>query len=263
MSLTIGIGPFAKPARGQLNADLSGAPEHLLYVHELGRQIRGELAGKTIVDSVDVIMLHETGLRPQWYFPIADIRSDVLVESDHHTHCRYKGDARYWHVRVGDRLVENAVWNYPAPVPGAPNIAGLAGFYFDRLDAWYEEDEKLLGHPRDPFHRVDTRRSRRHVQVTLGGRTIAETDSPVALFETGLPVRWYVPGADLDWEALTASEKHTICPYKGIASYVSAGDHPDVGWTYPEPLGEALAIAGHYSFDGPGIEVSVSRDQGR
>jgi uncharacterized protein (DUF427 family) len=259
MSLTIGIGPFAKPRRGQLNTDLSNAPKHLLYVHELGRHVRGELAGQSIVDSDGVVMLHETGLLPQWYFPLADIRPDVLVESDHKTHCPYKGDARYWHVRVGDRLVENAVWNYPAPLPGAPDIAGLAGFYFDRIDAWYEEDEKLLGHPRDPFHRVDTRASRRRVTVKVDGRTIADTNSPVALFETGLPVRWYVPRADIDRNALSESEKHTVCPYKGTASYVSAGDHADIGWTYPDPLGEALAIADHYSFDGKGVEVSVGR----
>lgn len=259
MSLAIGIGPLAKPRRGQLNADLSGAPKRLLYVHELGRHVRGDLSGESIVDSDGVVMLHETGLLPQWYFPLADIRPDVLVESDHHTHCPYKGDARYWHVRLGDRLVENAVWNYPSPLPGVPDIAGLAGIYFDKIDAWYEEDEKLLGHPRDPFHRVDTRRSHRHVTVTLDGQQIAETHSPIALFETGLSVRWYVPRGDLDWTALSESDKHTVCPYKGTASYVSAGESTDIGWTYPEPLGEALAVENHYSFDGAGIEVSVGR----
>lgn len=257
MSLTVGIGPLAKPGKGQLNVDISAAPKHLLYVHELGRHVHGEIAGESIVDSDDVMMLHETGLRPQWYFPLTDIRPDVLVESDHKTHCPYKGDARYWHLRVGDQLIENAVWNYPAPLPGAPDIAGLAGFYFEKVDAWYEEDEKVLGHPRDPFHRVDTRRSHRQVTVTVDGRTIAKTNSPIALYETGLPVRWYVPGADLDWNALAESEKHTVCPYKGTASYVSTGDNPDIGWTYPEPMGEALAIAGYFSFDGKGVEVSV------
>lgn len=258
MSLTIGIGPFARPRKGRLNVDISAAPKNLLYVHELGRHVRGELSGESIVDSEDVVMLHETGLPPQWYFPLADIRPDLLVDSDHQTHCPYKGDARYWHLRVGDRLVENAVWNYPAPLPGAPDISGLAGFYFEKIDAWYEEDEQVLGHPRDPFHRVDTRRSHRHVTVTLDGRKIAETNSPIALFETGLPVRWYIPRADLDWDALSESEKHTVCPYKGIASYISVGEHPDVGWTYPDPFGEALAIADHYSFIGGGVEVSVS-----
>lgn len=257
MSLTVGIGPLTKPLQGQLNADLAGAPKHLLYVHEFGRHIRGELAGESIVDSDGVMMLHETGLRPQLYFPLADIRSDVLLESDHKTHCPYKGDARYWHLRVGDRLVENAVWSYPAPLPGAPDIAGLAGFYFDKIDAWYEEDEKILGHARDPFHRVDARRSHRHVTVTAGGRKIAETDSPIALFETGLPVRWYIPRADLDWSVLSDSDTHTVCPYKGTASYVSAGEQPDIGWTYPDPFDEARAIADHYSFDGRGVEVSV------
>src|SRR5215471_2587028 len=116
MSLTLGIGPFAKPRRGDINVDLSGAPGHLIYVHEQPGHIRGVLAGKSIVDSENVRLLHETAIRPQWYFPLADIDPAVLRESDHTTHCPFKGDARYWHIQVGDRIVENAIWNYPQPL---------------------------------------------------------------------------------------------------------------------------------------------------
>jgi uncharacterized protein (DUF427 family) len=261
MSLTRGIGPLAKPRVGALNADLSAAPAHLLYLHEYGPHVRGELAGSTVVDSSGVMLLHETALLPQWYFPLPDINPDLLVESDHTTHCPFKGDARYWHLRVGDRLVENAVWNYPSPLPGAPDLAGLAGFYFDRIDAWYEEDEPIVGHPRDPFHRVDTRRSSRRVTVTVHGQPLAETRAAVALFETGLPVRWYIPEADVDRSRLVDSVTHTYCPYKGTASYFSyrGPGEPvdDVAWYYPETYGEAQQVKGYLSFWGDAVDVAV------
>jgi uncharacterized protein (DUF427 family) len=256
MGLTIGIGPLAKPRIGELNVDISDAPGHLLYVHPLGRHIRGEVAGSTIVDSDDVILLHETALPPQWYFPLADIDPTVLVESDHTTHCPFKGDARYWHLRVGEKLVENAVWNYPSPVSGAPDLRGLAAFYQDKVDAWFEEDERVIGHPVDPFHRVDTRRSTRLVTVSVRGEKVAETRAPIAVFETGLPVRWYIPPSDVEQDALASSATHTFCPYKGTASYFSY-QGADVAWSYPDPLGESLAIGGYLSFDGAGVEVSV------
>ncbi|HEX3811291.1 MAG TPA: DUF427 domain-containing protein [Mycobacteriales bacterium] len=261
MALTFGIGPLAKPRTGQLNVDLSGAPGHLVYVHDLGKHIRGELAGVTIVDSDGVKLLHETALPPQWYFPLTDINPEVLVPSEHTTHCPFKGDARYWHLRVGDALIENVVWNYPTPVPGAPDLAELAGFYSDRLDAWYEEDEQVTGHPRDPFHRVDVRRSSRQVTVSVHGEQVASTRAPLALFETGLPVRWYIPEADVAPDRLANSQTHTYCPYKGMASYLSyrgVGDPvEDVAWTYPDPLDEARSIAGYLSFDGDGVAVAV------
>jgi len=266
MSLTIGVGPLAKPLKGQLNADVSAAPAHLIYVHDVAKHIRGELAGVTIVDSDRTVALHETALLPQWYFPLVDIRSGVLVESEHQTHCPFKGDARYWDLRVGDTIVRDAVWNYPNPLPGAPDLAGLAGFYLDRLDAWYEEDEPILGHPTDPFHRVDTRHSSRQVTVSVRGEKVADTRSPVALFETGLPTRWYIPSGDVDHASLTKSAKTTVCPYKGTTEYFHytgpQGQVSDVAWSYPDPLGEALAIAGHLSFDGDEVEVSVGSYEG-
>ena len=262
MSLTRGIGPLAKPAGGSLNFDLAeSAPAHVLYVHEVPQRIRGRFAGETVLDTRRAVMLHETGLLPQWYVPFEDVREDLLERTEHSTHCPFKGNASYWSLRVGDREATNVVWGYENPLPECQAVKGMAAFYFDRLDAWFEEDEPLFGHPKDPFHRVDVRRTSRHVVVRAGGETVAESRRAYALFETGLPTRYYLPTQDVRLEKLRSSTLTTICPYKGVATYhdivVGAAVFPDAVWTYHEPLSDARTVGGHQSFLGEGVEVIV------
>lgn len=262
MTLTLGSGPFARPRTGQLNFDLdAAAPGHVLYLHDVGRRIRGVLAGETVVDTTDAKLLHETGLLPQWYVPLAAVRADVLTATDHHTTCPFKGEASYWSLRVGDRVEGNAVWGYPEPLAGCPPIGDLVAVYFDRLDGWYEEDEEVLGHPRDPFHRVDTRATSRHVVVRVGGQTVADSTAAIGVFETGLPARWYLPAQDVRSDLLEPSETTSVCPYKGIASYESLriGDRliEDAAWCYREPLGEVLAVAGYRCFWGEDVTTLI------
>ncbi|GDY33759.1 hypothetical protein GTS_53920 [Gandjariella thermophila] len=267
MSLTLGNGPLAKPPRGSLNFDLgAAAPAHVLYLHEVPQRIRGRFAGQTVVDTRRAMLLHETGLLPQWYVPLEDVRQDLIERTDHTTHCPFKGDASYWTLRVGDRVAGNTIWGYENPKPECPPLAGLVAFYFDRLDAWFEEDEPVLGHPRDPFHRVDVRRTSRHVVVRAGGQTVADSRRALALFETGLPTRYYLPASDVRMAALRSSTTTTVCPYKGVATYhdVCVGDtvYPDAAWSYHEPLAEARAVGGLLSFLGEGIEVTVDGEPG-
>lgn len=262
MSLTLGTGPLARPSTGELNADLwSVAPAHALYAHPLQERIRGMVDGRTVVDTTGAVLLHETGLLPRWYLPETDVAPGVLRPSDTRTTCPFKGEARYWHVEVDGRRVEDAAWSYPEPVDGCPALAGLVSFYLERLDSWWIEDEQMLGHPRDPFHRVDARRSSRHVVVRVGGQVVAETRSPVAVFETGLPARWYVPEADVRDGVLEPSPTTSVCPYKGVATYehvvVDGRRYDDAAWCYREPLLEARPAAGHRAFDGEGVEVQV------
>ncbi len=264
MSLTLGTGPLAFANREHFNTDLSGAPKHLLYLHDVEKRIRGVLAGETVVDTCHGTMLHESGMLPQWYLPLDDIRADLLVESSTSTHCPFKGDASYYSVQVGDRLVEDAIWTYRAPNPESAWLEGLAGFYFDRLDAWFEEDDEVFGHPRDPFHRVDTHRTSRHVVVRAGAETVADTRRAIALFETGLEVRYYLPAEDVATDLLAPSQTSSICPYKGTAGYrsltVGAQAAVDAAWSYAVPFAEASEIAGYLSFDGTGIAVLVTDD---
>lgn len=128
---------------------------------------------------------------------------DLLQPTDHTTHCPFKGDAAYWSVTVGDRGAENAVWSYAKPLDGAPSFDGYLALYHDRMDAWYEEDERIIAHPHDPYHRVDVLQSSRHVRVTFKGEVIAESQSPKMLFETGLAARYYLPPEDVRTEILT------------------------------------------------------------
>lgn len=262
MSLTRGhIAPLGRPTGGQLNVELPDTPAHFLYLHDVPARIRGELAGTTVVDSPAARMLHETALLPRWYFPQEHVRTDLLEPSTTVTHCPFKGDARYWHLRVGDRLVTDAFWEYPDPLPGCPAVGGLLSPYLEKLDRWMEEEEEVNGHPRDPFHRVDARRSSRRVTVTAGAVTVASTDRPVAVNETGLPTRWYIPVDDVDRSLLRRSDTTTVCPYKGTATYwsVEAGGQrwEDAVWAYEDPLPEAIPARGCVSFLADGITVTA------
>jgi uncharacterized protein (DUF427 family) len=234
-----------------------------LSFEDFPRRIRAELGGEVVIDTVRGKLLYETGHRPVFYFPIDDVRDGVIEPTDRTTHCPYKGDASYWTLSAGGKVVENALWGYPEPIEGAPPLAGYVAAYWDKLDAWHEEAEPIFGGIRNPYHRVDTRRSDAHVTVRAGGEVVAESDRAVLLFETGLPVRAYLPLDDVRQELLTRTDTETICPYKGTASYWSleAGGKTfaDVVWSYSDPIPEAGAIDGLVSFLGDGVEVEIDR----
>ena len=162
-------------------------------------------------------------------------------------------------------MAENAVWSYPEPIDSAPPIAGYLAFYWKKMDAWYEEDEEVFVHPRDPYHRVDILESSRHVKVSVNGEVVAETKRPKILFETGLPPRYYIPPEDVREDVLLESEKTTRCPYKGIASYYSVeagGDRvEDLVWYYPEPIAEAAKIKGHLAFFNEKVDLEVDGEE--
>ncbi len=141
-----------------------------------------------------------------------------------------------------------------------PDDEGLAGYVivdFADFDAWYEEEERNVGHPRDPFHRIDIVHSRRHVRVEDAGELLAESSAPYALFEPPLPVRYYLPAGDVRMDRLAASDTRTWCAYKGEASYLSYGEHADIAWYYPAPLREAGEIADRICFFAERLDVSV------
>jgi uncharacterized protein (DUF427 family) len=210
------------------------------------RRVRVVFAGVTIADSIRVMLLHEFGRLPVFYFPLEDVRMDLLEATKHSTHSPLKGDASYWTVRSGDRVAENAAWSYPNPLPEGPQIKGYIAFYWDKMDAWYEEDEQVFAHARDPYKRVDVLPSSRHVRVVLGGLTIADTSHPRLLLETGIPTRYYIPEQDIRMDLLEPTESSSHCPYKGQASYWSAhiGNRvfKDIVWSYRDPLPDCSKI---------------------
>jgi uncharacterized protein (DUF427 family) len=142
------------------------------------------------------------------------------------TFAAHSTDGQSFDVVVGDRALAAAAFR-----PDDPALHGLVLLDFHAFDTWYEEDEPLVGHPRDPYHRVDVRRSSRHVRIELDGRVLAESSSPSLVFETNLPTRYYLPREDVRVE-LRPSELRTHCPYKGEASYWSVDGEEDLVWAY-------------------------------
>ncbi len=263
MALTMGTGPFGPQASGVFNFEVE--TRHVLYFEDSPRRVRVLFNGEFVADSRRVKLLHETGHLPVYYFPEQDVRLDLVRPSAHHTHCPVKGDARYWTVVVGDRAAENALWGYPEPVEGAPPLAGHLAFYWDRVDRWFEEDEEVFVHPRDPYHRIDVIPSSRRVAVSLKGQLLAESLRPRLLFETGLPVRYYLPEEDVDLDLLVPSDSRSRCPYKGIATYrsVELGDQlaSDVVWSYSRPNPAVADIAGLLCFYNERIDLLVDGER--
>jgi uncharacterized protein (DUF427 family) len=271
LTLTIGTGPLAGSPGGAFNfdfalrspqAETSGrgyveAPKHRIFYADFPRRLRAVIGGRVLFDTEGAKLLYETGILPVAYIPLEDFDQSLLERTDHVTHCPFKGDASYWTLTVGDRVEENVVWGYRDPLPDAPWLKGYAAVYYKRMDGWFVEDEPVFGHLRDPYHRVDVHDSSRPVTVTVAGQVVARSQRPKLLFETGLPLRVYIPRADVSPALLTESETRTVCAYKGQSTYWSLPDHPDVAWSYEAPLPEAVKIAGHVSFSGDGVEVDL------
>jgi uncharacterized protein (DUF427 family) len=256
----MGTGPFGKKPAGVFNFEPDPPRQHALYLEPSPRRVRGISGGETVVDSTDVALLHETGYLPVWYFPRSDVRFDLLEATDHTTHCPFKGDAVYWTIRAGSRIAENKVWGYPQILPETPEITDRVAFYWDAVDHWYEEDEEVFVHPRDPYHRVDIVRSSRSVRISLDGVVLAESIQPMAVFETGLPTRWYLPKDDLR-EAVERSPKITACPYKGTASYWNVGGHENIAWSYESPIPVAAALRGLVAFYDEIVDLDIDGER--
>ena len=260
MTLTVAGGPFGRTPGGTFNRELPPL-KGLIYFEDFPRRIRARFNGETVVDSRRAKLLHEHGLLPILDFPEGEVRTDLLEPSDHVTFCPWKGEARHHTLRVGDEVAESAAWSYPEPIEGAPPLAGHVAFYFDRLHEWLEEDEPLIVHVRDPYHRTDVLDSSRHVRVAIGGETVAESTRTRVLYETGLPPRWYFPREDVRADVLGPSDHRTGCAYKGYAAYHSVeaggGREPDVVWHYPEPLRDAERIRDRLCFFNERVDLYV------
>jgi uncharacterized protein (DUF427 family) len=213
MSLTKRPGPLSTSPTPEVNYRIEG-PAHRILFEPHPRRFRAELDGRTVLDTVGGRLLHESNILPRLYVPLDDFDASLMERTDHTTHCPFKGDASYWSVRAGDRVAENAIWAYEDPLPEASWLAGYASMYWHVADAWYEEDEQVFGHLRDPYHRVDVRRSSRHAVARANGEVVAETDSPVLVFETDFPVR-LLPARGRPRRGADAQRAHDHLPLQG------------------------------------------------
>jgi uncharacterized protein (DUF427 family) len=232
-----------------------------LYLEPTPKRIRVVVEGETVADSRNVMIMQESGHQPVYYFAPEDVRADLLEPSDRRTRCPRKGEASYYSIRVGERVVENGAWYYPDPIDGAPPFGGLIAFYWNRIDRWLEEDEEVYVHPRDPYHRIDVLASSRHVRASLEGELLGESRKLIALFESNLPPRWYLPREDV-CARLVPSDTITRCGYKGQASYYSVelssgATVRDIIWYYTDPLPESVQIADMLCFFNERVDIEL------
>lgn len=237
------------------------SPVAILRFEPTARRMRAILAGTAIADSTDAQLVLEGNGIPVVYFPKDDVRMDLMEPTNRRTQCPHKGEASYWSIRVGDTTATNAAWAYENPITQAQAIRGYVAFYWDKLDAWFEEDEEVFAHPRHPFHRVDVLHSSRHIRVAVAGVTVAETSRPRLLFETLLPTRYYMPKLDVRMGLLRPSRTQTRCPYKGKASYfdVLVGGEvlKDLAWVYENPIPECPKIENLLCFLNEKVDIYV------
>jgi uncharacterized protein (DUF427 family) len=256
MGLAWQQGPLAPGAIGRFLVP-GPLPERLLFAEPLRRRMRVRFAGKLVADSEDVVLLHEPGRYPVAYFPLGDISSGVLELSEHITQHRDLGTTSWYTVRAAAQSKARAAWQHTELPDCAGELKGRVAFAWRAMDAFYEEDERIVGHAADPYHRIDIRKTSRHLVVRQDDRVIADTSQPLALYESGFAPRWYVPRADVNEGALTAVDFQTFCPDKGVCSYYDIGEARHAAWFYRDAWPEVGRIAGFISFEPDLIEVSL------
>ena len=236
-------------------------PPRLLYAEPLRRRMRVRFADQWIAESEDVVLLHEPGRYPVAYFPDGDIRAGVLLAEDRTTQHPELGTVAWFTVEVGDRSANHAAWRYTAVPAHAAELQGRVAFAWRGMDAFYEEDERIVGHAADAYHRIDIRSTSRHLVVRDDNRVIAETRRPLALYESGFAPRWYVPRDDINESVLEPVAGQTFCPYKGLASYYDIGDRKRAAWCYITAWPEVGRVSNMVSFEPDKVDVYLDGKQ--
>src|SRR3954469_17462561 len=228
------------------------------HVQPVPRHVRGVLANEVVVDTTRALYVWEHPHYPQFYIPRADVRADLLVD-EHAARETSRGTAHLHGVHVAGAHRPSSALHYR-------DFHDSVRFEWAALDGWFEEDEQVFVHPRDPYSRVDALRSRRQVRIELDGVVLAESDAPVMVFETGLPTRYYLDRADVRFKRLRPTDTVTQCPYKGRTtgywSAVIGGEaHDDLAWTYDFPTRELTPIAGLVAFYNEKVDITLDDER--
>jgi uncharacterized protein (DUF427 family) len=251
---------MADPAKGA--ETMAGYPQALVsvdHVEPVPRRVRAMLGGQVVLDTTRALYLWEWPFYPQFQIPARDVDAAALVDEGH-THRVSRGEVARMGLRaggierpgVGRRYLNSSV----------EGLTGTIRFDWDGLDAWFEEDEEVFVHPRNPYVRVDALRSTRRVRVELDGVALAESSAPVMVFETGLPTRYYVDRSAVDFSHLRPSDTVTACPYKGRTSaywsvQIDKRSYADLAWSYDFPTRQLLPIAGLVAFYDEKVDVFI------
>jgi uncharacterized protein (DUF427 family) len=256
MGLAWQQGPLSEKSVGHFLSP-EPLPARMLYAEPLRRRMRVRFAGSWIADSEDVVLLHEPGRYPVAYFPLADISDQVLQPISTVTQHHDLGETAWYAVSVGETTKTRAAWRHTALPDHAKVLEDRVAFAWRGMDAFYEEDERIVGHAADLYHRNDIRRTSRHLVVKAGDRVVADTHAPLVLFESGFAPRWYVPRADVDESALTPVEGQTFCPYKGLCSYYDVAGVARAAWYYPQAWEEVARVRDMISFEQDKLTVTL------
>jgi uncharacterized protein (DUF427 family) len=215
------------------------------FIEPSPRHVRVKFGGTIVADSKHPLLLCRygpgtlPGYLPTYYFPQEDVRMDTFEAC---TPAEQGDPVDYRTIRIGDHVADHAAWIVRQPPSELPELLNYVSFRWEQMDAWYEEEDEVFVHARDPYKRVDVLASARYVQVMLDGVTLADTRRPFLLFETSLPTRFYIPREDVRMNLLTPTTYTSRCPYKGVAQYWSAdvdGRTVDnIVWSYPDPIPE-------------------------
>ncbi len=258
MALTIGNGPFSKQPAGRF--DVAPPARPLLFWEPYQKRLRVVAGGETIIDSRNAVALHETGKLMRLCAPWSDVRREHLRAGDT-ADGGHAGPLRAWAVGTGAAIAQSI----EAPPPAISALKDHVIFNLDQADAWYLEDELGYAHPRDPYHRCDVHRSSRHVVVRAGATVVAETRAPAILFETSIPMRFYLPPEAVRTALLAKSETVSQCPYKGDGQHwhvvVDGMRIADAAWSLATPMGDALMIPRWFSFYPEKLTVDVDGER--
>ena len=234
---TINLATWPKGPKGKSTMSIKDDNvKQLVRIEPSHRWVRAQVGDEFVVDCKRPLLVWEHEKYPTYFFPQDDVHRDWLVET------AQTSSRTFWDLTVNGQQVERAAYQYRHH----PELDGYLTFQWHKMDHWFEEEEEVFVHARDPYKRIDVMPSSRHVQVVIEGVTMAETKRPFLLFETSLPTRYYIPAADVNMAYLTLTDSYTRCPYKGIASYwqVAVDDqvYQDLVWSYPEPIPECPKI---------------------
>jgi uncharacterized protein (DUF427 family) len=229
-----------------------------IRVERGAKRVRAFLGGEVVTDTIRPVLVWEVPYYPAYYVPLADVRAELTPDGGS-VHSPSRGDAQTYAVRAGGAVAPGAAMRYEdSPIE---ELRDLVRLDWDAMDAWFEEDEEVFTHPRDPYTRVDILASSRQVRVDVGGATVAESASPRLLFETGLPVRYYLPKTHVRLDLLIPSRTVSHCPYKGRAEHWAVrapdGVHDDLAWSYRTPLPESQRVAGLIAFYNEKLDIYV------
>ena len=222
------------------------------------KRVRAYLQGQLVADTLRPLLVWEFPYYPTYYVPSEDVRAELMPTGEVQ-HSPSRGEGLIHDVTIGEATAKGAAQRFTdSPIEELRSAVRLD---FPAMDEWFEEDEPIYVHPRDPYTRVDILASTRRVVVEVDGQVVADSSQPSILFETGLPPRYYVPVTEVRMDLLRPSSTQTQCPYKGTATYwslvVGGAVHEDVAWIYRSPFPESQKIAGLACFYNEKVDISL------